>query len=97
MSQYKDKSLLDNGPHIKFFAAVKSLLYSSTHFVTKRGLTPILPYSATDYDAIFTTMINIQDVLKQKKHENGPLWSDEGVNHIAKKKKKNTALISTKI
>ena len=29
-------------------------------------------------------MINFQDVLKQKKHENGPLWSDEGAYHIAK-------------
>ena len=26
-------------------------------------------------------MINFQDVLKQKKRENGPLWSDEGVYH----------------
>ena len=94
LSQYKDKSPLNNGPHFKFFAAVKSLLYSSTHFVTKCGFTPILPYSATDYDAIFTTMINIQDVLKQKERENGPLWSDEGVNIL---QKKNTALISTKI
>ena len=29
-------------------------------------------------------MINYQDVLKQKERENGPLWSDEGVYHIAK-------------
>ena len=94
MAQYKDKSPFDNGPHIQIFAAVKSLLYSSTHFVTKCGITTILPYSATDYNAIFTIVINIQDVMKQKERENGPLWSDEGVNHIAKK---NTALISTKI
>ena len=31
-------------------------------------------------------MINIQDVLKQKERENGPLWSDEGVNILQKKK-----------
>ena len=37
-----------------------------------------------EYDAIFTTMINYQDVLKQKERENGLLWSDEGVNHVAK-------------
>ena len=41
-------------------------------------------YPATEYDTIFTTMINYQDVLKQKERENGPLWSDEGVYHIAK-------------
>ena len=87
MARYKDNSPLDNGPHIQSFAAVKSLLDSSTHFITKCALRPILPYPAMEYDAIFTTMINYQDVLKQKERENGPLWSDEGVNHIAKKKK----------
>ena len=45
---------------------------------------PIIPYPATEYNAIFMTMINFKDVLKQKKHENGPLWSDEGVYHTAK-------------
>ena len=50
----------------------------------KCAFTPILPYPATEYDAIFTTMINFQDVLKQKEHENRPLWSDEGVHHSAK-------------
>ena len=29
-------------------------------------------------------MINFQDVLKQKQRNNGPLWSDEGVYHVAK-------------
>ena len=29
-------------------------------------------------------MINFQDVLKQKEHKNGPLWSDEGVHYTAK-------------
>ena len=82
---YKDKSPLDNGFHIQSFAAVKSLLDSSTHFITKCAFTPILPYPGMEYNAIFTTMINFQDVLKQKEHENGPLWSDEGVYHIAKK------------
>ena len=84
LARYKDKSPLDNGPHIQSFAAVRSLLDSFTHFITKCAFTPILPYPATEYDAIITTMINFQDVLKQKKRENGPLWSDEGVYHIAK-------------
>ena len=45
---------------------------------------PILPYPATEYDAIFTTIINFLAVLKQKEPENDPLWSDEGVYHTAK-------------
>ena len=51
---------------------------------TTKILTPILPYPATTYDAIFTTMINFQDALKQKGDTYGGLWSDEGVYHIAK-------------
>ena len=84
LAQYKDKSPLDNGPHVQSLAAGKSLLDPSTHFITKCVFTLILPYPATECDAIFTTMINFQDVLKQKGRENGPLWSDEEVNHIAK-------------
>ena len=30
------------------------------------------------------TMINFQDVLKQKERENGPLWSYEELYHITK-------------
>ena len=30
------------------------------------------------------TMINFQDVLKQKERENGPFWLDEVVRHTAK-------------
>ena len=45
---------------------------------------PILPYPATEYDAIFTTIVNFLAVLKQKEPENDPLWSDEGVYHTAK-------------
>ena len=67
------------------FAAAKSLLDSFTHSITKCASTPIIPYPATDYNAIFMTMINFKDVLKQNKHENGPLWSDdEGAYHTAK-------------
>ena len=62
--RYKDKSPVDNGPHVPFFAAVTSLLDSSTHFIAKCAFTPILPYPVTEYDAIFTAMINLQDMLK---------------------------------
>ena len=84
LAQYKGKSLVDNGPHIASFAAVKNLIDSSTHSIAKYVFTPILPYPATNYDALFMTMVNFQDVLKQNERENGPLWSNEGVNHTAK-------------
>ena len=51
---------------------------------TTKILTPILPYPATTFDAIFTTMINFQDVPKQKGDACGGLWADEGVYRIAK-------------
>ena len=76
-ARYQDKSPVENEPHIPSFAAVKSLLDSSTDSITKCAFTQILPYLATEYDAIFTTMINFQDLLKQKEHENGTLWLDE--------------------
>ena len=80
MAQYKDKSPVDNSPHIPSFAAVN---IAHTHSVTKGAFTPILPYPATEYDAIFPTMINFQDVLKQKERENSTLWSDERLYHTA--------------
>ena len=74
----------DGSVNIPSFAAMKSLLVADTHVVTKCAFTPILPYPATEFDSIFTTMINFQDLLKQKQRNNGPLWSDEGVYHVAK-------------
>ena len=60
--RYKSKSPVDNGSHIPSFAAVKSLLDSYTRFITKCTFTPILLYPKTEYNAIFTTMINSQHV-----------------------------------
>ena len=51
---------------------------------TTMVLSPILPYPATTYDAILTTIINFQDALKQKGDNYGGLWADEGVYCIAK-------------
>ncbi len=57
---------------------------SNAFHPTTTILTPILPYPATSYDAVFTTMVNFQDALKQKGDAYGALWADEGVYHIAK-------------
>jgi hypothetical protein len=48
----------------------------------QKMLTPIL--RTTTYDAMLTTMINFQDVLKQKGDSDGGLWADESVYRIAK-------------
>ena len=85
MARYENKPPIDNGFHIPSFAAVKSLLDSSAHVVTKYAFTPILPFPETEYDAIFTTMINFQDVLKQMERENGLLRSDEGCTILQRK------------
>ena len=52
--------------------------------ITITAQTPILPFPVTEYDTVFTCMTNFQDVLKQLGLPYGPLWSDEGVYHIAK-------------
>ena len=43
-----------------------------------------ISYPATDFDTIYTCIINFQDVALQKGLESGPLWCDEGVYRIAK-------------
>ena len=70
--------------NIPSFPATKSLLTADGHSLTKCAFTPILPHPATEADTIYTTMINFQDVLKQKHLNSGPLWSDEGVYSIAR-------------
>ena len=67
------------------FTVTMSALQDPLKFdVTKKSFVPILPYVATEMDTIFTTMLNFQDVLKQKNAMSGALWSDEGVYAIAK-------------
>ena len=68
---------------IPSYASVRSLLTPNIPTVTSIAFTPILPYPATEYDTINTTMKNFQDVLLQKGLQYGPLWSDEGVYRIA--------------
>ena len=66
------------------FTAVRSTIFDLNFHATTKILTPILPYPATTYDAILTSMINFQDALKQKGDDYGGLWADEGVYRIAK-------------
>lgn len=66
------------------FTAMRSAIVNCNFHSTTTILTPILPYPATTYDAILTTMINFQDALKQKGDAYGGLWADEGVYCIAK-------------
>lgn len=70
--------------YIPSFTAMRSSVANVNFHATTKLLTPILPYPATTYDAILTTMINFQDALKQKGDSYGGLWADEGVYRIAK-------------
>ena len=69
---------------IPSFDAIRSLLNNKLIKTTTTSFTPILPFPITEFDSVFTAMINFQDVLKQKGLEYGPLWSDDGVYHISK-------------
>ena len=69
---------------IPSYSSINSLLSKVKVELTSIGFAPILPYPATDFDAIHTTMINFQDVLEQKDLPYGALWCDEGVYRIAK-------------
>ena len=71
-------------PGIPSFSAMNSILTNIFVFKSTEALVPILPFPATTYDAVYTTMVNFQDILKQKQQPYGPLWCDEGVYHIAK-------------
>ena len=73
-------------PGIHSFTATKSLLLASPKNCSKTRIafTPIILYPATDFDTIYTCLINFQDVLLKKGVESGPLWYDEGVHCIAK-------------
>ena len=68
---------------IPSFAAANSLLSIDSKPVTRIAFTPIIPYPATEFNTIYTAMVNFQDV-SQKKMKYEPLWSDEGAYRIAK-------------
>ena len=89
MSRYVTKSgplslLSTASTKVPSFRAANSILEINSKLVTRMAFTPILPHPATEYDSIFTSMINFQDVLLQKSIPCGPLWSDEGVYRLAK-------------
>ena len=69
---------------ITTFTSMRSSVVDLNFHATTKLLTPILPYPATTYDAIPTSMINFQDALKQNGDSYGGLWADEGVYRIAK-------------
>ena len=73
------KKVTHESDSVPGFTAVRSATVNANFHPTTTILTPILPYPATTFDAIFTTMINFQDVLKQKGDAYGGLWADEGV------------------
>ena len=79
-----DKTKETNNQTIPSFSSLKSILSETSVNITHITFTPILPYPATNYDAVYTVLVNFQDVLKRKQQVSGALWCDEGVYHIAK-------------
>ena len=72
-----------NSSGILLFSAAISMLTINMKPITKLAFTPILLYPATEYDTIFMTMVNFQDVMQQRGMSYGPLWSHkEFVNLI---------------
>ena len=69
---------------IPSLSAINSILTDRNIFETRIAHTPILPYPATCYDSINTTLLNYQDVLLQRGQSCGSFWCDEGVYWIAK-------------
>jgi len=49
------------------YSAFNSILKSKNPAQSRIAFTPILPYPITDFESVYTVMINFQDVLKQKK------------------------------
>ena len=78
------KRAMHENDYVPGFTAARSTFVNCNFHPTTTVLTPILPYPATTYDAVLTTMINFQDALKQKGDTYGALWADEGVYRIAK-------------
>ena len=70
--------------YLPSFSAVNSLLSNELVIQSRVGFTPILPHPITEFESVYTVMINFQDVLKQKNQTSGPLWCDEGVYRLAK-------------
>ena len=69
---------------IPSLSAMNSILMDNKIVETQIAHTPILPYPATCYDSINTTLLNYQDVLLQRGQVCGSFWCDEGVYCIAK-------------
>ena len=70
------------GKLLPSYSAINSLLSSEVVTQTSIGFTPIIPHPITDFESVYTVMINFQDVLKQKNLTCGPLWCDEGAYQL---------------
>ena len=66
------------------FQAVTSFFDVKPNVITRFAVTPIIPPPVTEYDTIFTCMMNFQDLLLQRDLECGSLWCGEGIYRIAK-------------
>lgn len=69
---------------IPSFTALWFILIGKNYTIASVKFKPIISRPPNDYDKIIITMINFQDVLKQKGFMNGALWSDKSVYQLTK-------------
>lgn len=66
------------------FSVINSLLSANAVVPTSISFAPILPYPATEFDPIYTCIINFKDVFLQTKLPYVTFWCDEIVYRIDK-------------
>ena len=69
---------------IPHFSAASSMLTINTKSITRLTFASKIPHSAAEYDSIFTTLANFQDILRQKDMSCGTLWFDKGIYSLTK-------------
>ena len=54
-----------------------------SHFITEKSFVPILPFSSTNIDTVYTGLLNCLDVLAQREESTGAVWVDEAIYALA--------------
>ena len=66
------------------WSAYNSVISTETLPESVVGFLPLLPYPVTQYDTVYTSLANFQDVLNQLQQEKIAIICDEGVYKIAR-------------
>ena len=67
------------------WSAANSVLSTADKVPLKRvGFLPVLPYPVTQYDAVYSSLRNLQEILKYLHQSTLPVTCNEGVYRIAR-------------